>query len=171
MTLFWLDPPPGPVARAGDCATMQAAINKTRLIFFAAAALALASCCYWQCQISDAHRLSLFRAHKAGYESLLNMLQHDRDLTFINSTLTVPEDPISRGISPQRISEYRQYMSKIGCGSINYLPSTGSALFVSDTPGAANILYFPKQSSSLGKPPAQAHLIVGDWYLASEKFR
>jgi hypothetical protein len=179
MTLFWLDSGPGPLAHAGDYATMQAATNKTRLIFSAAAALALASCCYWQCQISDAHRLSLFRAHKAEYETLLNMLQHDGDLTFINSTLTVPEDPSSRGISSQRISEYRRYMSKIGCGSISYLPLNGSAMFVSDTPGAANILYFPMQSYALAnkyglpldKPPAQAHPIVGNWYLSSEKFR
>lgn len=169
MARFWLDLRLDPVAHVVDSATMQAATNKTRLILFAAAALALASCCYWQCQISDAHRLSLFRAHKAEYESVLNMLQHDRDLTFINSTLTVPEDPSLRGISPQRISEYRRYMSKIGCGSINYVPLTGSALFVSDISGAADILYFPVQSS--GKPPAQAHPIEGNWYLASERFR
>jgi hypothetical protein len=176
MTLFWLDSPPGPVAHTGDYATMQAATNKTRLIFFAAAALALASCFYWR---SDVHRLSLFRAHRSDYETLLNMLQHDESLTFINSGLTVPEDPTTKGISPQRIAEYRRYMSKIGCGSIGYTPGIGSATFTSDTPGAADILYFPIQSAAvakrnglpLDKPPAQAHHIEGNWYLASEDFR
>ncbi len=176
MTLFWLDSRPGPVACAGDYSTMQTATNKTRLIFFAAAALVLASCFYWR---SDAHRLSLFRAHKADYETLLSMLQHDESLTFINSGLTVPQDPTTKGISPQRITEYRRYMSKIGCGSISYTPGIGSAVFNSATPGAADILYFPIQSAAiakksglpLDKPPAQAHHIEGNWYLASEDFR
>lgn len=159
---------------------MQVATTRTRFVVLALAALvALASCGYWRYQISDAHRLSLFRAHRAEYETLLRMLQHDGDLTFINRALTIPEDPGLRGISPQRISEYRRYMSTISCGSINYLPLIGSALFVSDTQGAANILYFPMQSSAqanrynlpLDKLPAQAHPIVGNWYLSSEKFR
>jgi hypothetical protein len=154
--------------------TMQAIRGTTQWVLIAIAALALASCFYWR---SDAHRLSIFRAHKADYETLLGMLQHDENLTFINSGLTVPEDPTTKGISPQRIADYRRYMSSIQCEALLYEPSIGSALFVSKTASGPNILYFPSSFENANRsgrpahnPPAQAHKIEGDWYLSSESF-
>jgi hypothetical protein len=146
-----------------------------RLLFFGAAVLALASYVYWK---SDTHRLSLFHAHKSDYEVLLNMLHEDAVLTFINSGLTVPEDPAVHGISAQRIAQYRRYMSKIGCGAISYGYASSPALFVSDTAVAPNILYFPTRSAEGAKKSgvpgdklhAQAHHIEGNWYLSSENF-
>jgi hypothetical protein len=129
------------------------------------AILVLAACTYWGYRISDTHRLSLFHEHKPQYEILLGMLQHDRVLAFINAGLTVPQDPATVGISPQRISQYRQYMSDIDCGAITFEPALGSALFVSGTIRAADILYFPVE-----RRPQQAHRIEGSWYLASERF-
>jgi hypothetical protein len=93
------------------------------------------------------------------------MLQHDERLSFINSGLTLPEDPGTAGISPQRIAEYRRYMSAIGCGAILYDRSIGSTVFVSDWQRRTDILFFP-----VAKRPAQAHHIEGSWYLASEDF-
>jgi hypothetical protein len=118
--------------------------SKRRWIFFAATVLVLSSCLYWR---SDARRLSLFHAHKSDYQTPLTMLQHDDGLTFINSALTVPDDPTSKGISRQRITEYRRYMSSIECDAILYEPSMGSALFVSETAGTPNILYFPASAA------------------------
>jgi hypothetical protein len=158
------------VRRVSNAATVRA-----RLVFFLAAALALVSCYY-----SDANQVTLFRAHKSEYETLLHMLQHDQSLTFINSGLTTPEDPGTKGISPQRITEYRQYMSKIGCGAIRYDSSIGSAIFTSSVASGPDILYFPLRSKAevakkyglpLDKVPAQSHHIEGDWYLSSENFR
>jgi hypothetical protein len=153
---------------------MQAARGRAQWVFIAIAALALASCFYWR---SDVHRLTLFRAHRSDYETLLNMLQHDEGLTFINSGLTVPEDPTTKGISPQRITEYRRYMSSIQCEAVLYEPSIGSALFVSETASGPNILYFPSSAENAKRsgfpvhnPPAQAHKIEGDWYLSSANF-
>ncbi len=145
------------------------------MLFLVAAVLALASNVYWK---SDTRRLSLFHAHKSDYEVLLNMLHEDAVLTFINSGLTVPEDPAAHGISAQRIAQYRRYMSKIGCGAISYGYASGPILFVSDAAGAPNILYFPTLSAEdakksgvpVDKPPAQAHHIEGNWYLSSENF-
>jgi hypothetical protein len=148
--------------------------SKARLVISALLVLAFASCCYWEYRTSDAHRLSLFRAHKPDYESLLKMLQQDRGLTFINEGLTDPEDPSSIGISQERIAEYRRYMSQIGCGAIRYSTELGSALFVSDLPTAADILYFPEHAfKAAGLPATQAprdsRRIEGDWYLAYER--
>ena len=152
---------------------MQHSTKRLLLVF--AAALALASCVYWR---SDTHRLSLFRAHKPDYELLLNMLHEDAVLTFVNSSLTTPENPAAHGISPQRIAQYRRYMSIIDCGAISYGAAGGPVLFVSDAAGASNILYFPMRSAEdtkkSGLPPdrspAQAQHIEGNWYLSSEKF-
>jgi hypothetical protein len=129
------------------------------------ALLALTLCGYWAYRVSDAHRLALFHAHKHEYESLLGMLQHDRELTFVNGSLTTPGDPTTVGISAQRISDYRRYMADVDCASINYEPALGSALFASDTARASDILYFPAQ-----KVHPQAHHIEDNWYLASERF-
>ena|ERR1700722_2558361 len=152
---------------------MQHSTNRILLVF--AAALALASYAYWR---SDTHRLSLFRAHKPDYELLLTMLHEDAVLTFVNSSLTTPENPAAHGISSQRIAQYRRYMSKIDCGAISYGSAGGPVLFVSDAVGASNILYFPMRSAEdtkksevpANRPPAQAHHIEGNWYLSSEKF-
>ena len=152
---------------------MQESTKRLLLVF--AAALALASYVYWR---SDTHRLALFRAHKPDYELLLNMLREDAVLTFLNSSVTTPENPAAHGISPQRIAQYRRYMSKIDCGAISYGSPSRPVLFVSDTAGAPNILYFPTRSAEEAKksavpgnrPPAQAYHIQGNWYLSSEKF-
>jgi hypothetical protein len=149
--------------------------SQKRLLFFVAAVLAVASYVYWK---SDTHRLSLFHSHKSDYEVLLNMLHEDAVLTFINSSLTVPKDPAAHGISAQRIAQYRRYMSKIGCGAISYGYASSPVLFVSDTTGAPNILYFSTHSAEDAKksgvpgdkPPVQAHHIEGNWYLSSENF-
>jgi hypothetical protein len=135
--------------------------------------LVLASCGYWGYHVSDAHRLSLFRAHKSEYETLVNMLWRDRALAFVNVGLTDPQDPVTIGISPQRISDYRRLMSNVRCGSISW--SGGSALFASDTAQAADILYFPTRSAKEAgwlpdRPPRQARRIEGDWYLSSPNF-
>ena len=141
------------------------------LLAIAALTAMACSCYYWT---SDAHRISMFRAHKSEYETLLNMLQHDRGLKFINSGLSVPEDPGIIGISPRRIAEYRRYMSKIGSAAIYYEPSVGSAVFTSGTVGAPVIVYFPMQSAAaaekygvpLDRPPAQSFHIEGNWCLS-----
>jgi hypothetical protein len=146
-----------------------------RLLLFFAAALALALYVYWR---SDTHRLSLFRGNKPDYELLVNMLHEDEVLTFVNSSLTTPENPAAHGIPAQRIAEYRRYMSKIDCGAISYGSASGAVLFVSNTAGAPDILYFPMRSAKDTKksgvpgqmPPAQAHHIEGNWYLSAEKF-
>jgi hypothetical protein len=135
----------------------------------------MASYVYWR---SDSHRLLLFHAHKSDYETLLNMLREDAVLTFVSSSLTIPEDASAHGISPGRIAQYRQNMSKIGCGAINFGSASGPVLFVSDTAGAPNILYFPTRSAEDLKksgvpgdrPPAQAHHIEGNWYISSENY-
>ena len=150
--------------------------KQAAMVGMAVLILAFASCGYLKYIASDSHRLSLFRSHRAEYELLLNMLQHDGHLIFINDALTTPDDPSSVGISPQRIAEYRRLMSNIGCGAISYGPEIGSALFVADWGRAADILYFPVQSHAVAKnlgipvdrPPPQAHRIVGDWYLSSD---
>jgi hypothetical protein len=67
-------------------------------------------------------------------------------------------------------------MSNVGCGAISW--SVDSALFVSDAPNAADILYFPIRTAAvakqiglpLDKPPRQARHIEGDWYLSSPSY-
>ena len=150
--------------------------SQKRLLFFVAAFLVLASYLYWK---SDTHRLSLFHSHNSDYEALLSMFHEDAVLTFINSSLTVPENPAAHGISAQRIAQYRRYMSKIDCGAISYGYATSPVLFVSDTTGAPDILYFSTHSAedakksrvSGDKPPVQAHHIEGNWYSSSENFQ
>ena len=84
------------------------------------------------------------------------MLRDDKALTFINSTLTTPDDPSKVGISLKRIADYRRLMSEIECGAITY--TEPSALFVSDTIGAPDVLYFPRFA------PREMHHVEDDWY-------
>jgi hypothetical protein len=122
--------------------------------------------------------MSRFRAHRADYELLMTMLRHDEYLTFVNSALTLPEDPGTVNISPVRIAEYRNMLSKLGRGSLRYDPSIGTALFSADAFGDHDISFFPIRSAAFAKehglpldrPPKQAHHIEDDWYLASEHF-
>ncbi len=146
-----------------------------RLLFLVAAVLALASNVYWK---SDTRRLSLFHAHKSDYEVLLNMLHEDAVLTFINSGLTVPEDPAA----PRDIRAKNCTIQTIHVQDwlrshklrVREWPDT----ICSDATGAPNILYFPTRSAEdakksgvpVDKPPAQAHHIEGNWYLSSENF-
>jgi hypothetical protein len=109
--------------------------------------------------------MSRFRAHRGDYEMLLTMLRQDKNLTFVNGGLTLPDDPAAIGISPARIAEYRRMLSRLGRGALRYEPTLGSALFVADAFGDDDILYFP-----LDRQPMQAHYIEDDWYLGSESF-
>ena len=142
------------------------------------AALVVASCGYWEFRKSDYHREAVFRSHRAQYIAILGMLQKDKALRFLNGGLTDPSDPATAGISKERISEYRRGMADIECSSITYEPDYGSAYFSSSVFGAAGILYAPIQSKEtakkyglpLDRPPPQARVIEGDWYLSSEDF-
>jgi hypothetical protein len=125
----------------------------------------IAAACYWtQHAHIEAIEMSRFRAHRGDYEMLLTMLRQDKKLTFVNSALTLPDDPVAIGISTGRIAEYRRFLSRLDRGALLYEPALGSALFVADGFGDDNILYFPNKS------PMQAHHIEDDWYLSSENF-
>jgi hypothetical protein len=145
---------------------MVAQRDKSILLVFAVLGIASFGCC--QYRASDAHRMALFRAHKAEYETVLSMLGHDRGLTFINKALTEPDDPKTVGISPRRVEEYRKYMSKIDCGAIRYEPVLGSVVFVAGSANAAGIFYFPVSSFPSGRKygiPADSRRIEGDWFI------
>jgi hypothetical protein len=107
--------------------------STSRFWFFvvvAAAGLAISGHFYRQYQSSDAAQVTRFHGRRTDYQTLLEMLRDDKQLTFINEGVTQPEDPTAIGIAPQRIAEYRRLMSKIDCGAILFDPG-GRTLFVS----------------------------------------
>ena len=91
-----------------------------KVLLIAAAIFLLALTRYWynRYQQSDETQSAKFYARRADYETLLTMLRHDKNLRFINSGLTQPENADAVGISPQRIVEYRKLMSKLDCAAI-----------------------------------------------------
>jgi hypothetical protein len=159
-------------------ATREVLSSKTTKILIALAALSISAYYCSQHAHIESIEMSRFRAHRGDYEMPLAMLKHDNNLTFVNEGLTSPDDPATIGISPARIAEYRRILSRLGRGSLNYVPGSGSALFVADSMGDDNILFFPIRASAFaaaygppfGTPPAQAHHIDDDWYLSSERF-
>ena len=142
---------------------LKIATTRAGWIFFTVAVIGVLAFCYWQLVRADFYRVHLWRAHKEDYQTLVGMLEGDRILTFINGEVTTPEDPVQSGITRQRISQYRSYMSKIHRGAISYSP--GAILFVSDWAGTSDLLYSARDEH----PPRPSYRLARNWFLLSNQ--
>jgi hypothetical protein len=142
---------------------LKIATSKAGWFFFSVAVIAVLAFCYWQFVRADFYRVHLWRDHEEDYQTLVAMLENDRILTFINDALTTPADLSNRGITPQRISSYRSYMSKIHCGAISFSP--GAILFISDWAGASNLLYNERDEH----PPRPSYRLARNWFLLPDQ--
>jgi hypothetical protein len=144
--------------------------SKTTKIFIVSTVLMAAAYHWTQHAHIEAIEMFRFRAHRGDYEILLTMLQQDKNLTFVNEGLTLPADPATIGISPARIVQYRRILSRLGRGSLGYVPALGTAFFGANSFGDDDILFFPIRSSAfaaryglpLDRPPMQSHHIEDD---------
>lgn len=114
----------------------------------------------------DTELIVRFRSHRAQIESLVDMIRHDEVLIRVDDDWTEPHDPAAVGISPQRITEYRQIFSGIGCprGFI-YNPQTGTITLLAWTAGLA---VSGSSKSFVFNPPDPTPLVAElDAYLRS----
>lgn len=63
---------------------------------------------------TDAVLLENFAKHEAEFEQLLAMLRTDRTLERVDDNWTRPADPMTIGVTPERIAEYRQRFATLG---------------------------------------------------------
>ena len=63
---------------------------------------------------ADESLITNFQAHKAEFNTLLEMFRVDKGLMYFSRGSTIPNDPQSVGIGPERLEQYRRLFSKIG---------------------------------------------------------
>ena len=88
----------------------------------------------------DNSLIANFQAHKAEFNTLLEMFRADKGLIYFSRGTTIPSNPQSAGISPERLEQYQQLFSKLGLdGMAAANRSTGSrdeVWFFTSTEGA-----------------------------------
>lgn len=77
---------------------------------------------------SDQQMLANFRRHQATFNQLVQMTQADKGLTRVGDNWTTPDDPLSIGVTPSRINQYRKLFSVVGT-KIGLGADTGSVEF------------------------------------------
>ncbi|MEW6130831.1 MAG: hypothetical protein AB1757_27625 [Acidobacteriota bacterium] len=63
---------------------------------------------------ADEFLIAKFQAHKSEFNTLLEMFQVDKGLIYFAYDQTIPENPQSVGISPDRLAQYRRLFSVLG---------------------------------------------------------
>jgi hypothetical protein len=63
---------------------------------------------------ADEVLIANFQAHKAEFNSLLEMFRADKGLIYFSREHTIPESPQSVGIGPERLEQYRRLFSTVG---------------------------------------------------------
>lgn len=86
---------------------------------------------------TDAEMTANFQNHKSNFEKMLQMIEKDKDLKRVDNTWTLPEDPQTIGVSPERIAEYKELFRKAQTprGFYSYLPN--SVMFIGSSQGLA----------------------------------
>ena len=62
---------------------------------------------------ADEFLLENFRAHKAEFNTLLEMFRADKGLIYFSRGYTLPENAQSVGVSPERLEQYRRLFSAL----------------------------------------------------------
>ena len=62
----------------------------------------------------DNSLIANFQAHKAEFNTLLEMFRADKGLIFFSRGTTVPDNPQLVGVSPERLEQYRRLFTKLG---------------------------------------------------------
>jgi hypothetical protein len=62
----------------------------------------------------DRFLIANFQAHKSEFNTLLEMFRADKGLIYFAHNISIPENPLSVGISPERLEQYRRLFSVLG---------------------------------------------------------
>ena len=136
----------------------------------------------------DKDLIKNFQDHREEFEALRAMIIHDKGLRRVDDNWTDPADPMSVGVTPERIAEYRAIFRKLGIPrgfsseprSIDLLVHTEGISIAGSSKGYAWRRLPPAETEpSLDKPQkkgseeAESHpvgyrRIEGDWYLYFE---
>lgn len=86
---------------------------------------------------SDDEMIASFQAHKAEFETLVEMVKQDKNLKRVDGTWTEPKEPETIGISQTRIASYRNLLraTETPRGFSHYSPN--SILFIGSSRGLA----------------------------------
>jgi len=146
--------------------------------------LCLAACYGGGPKPTDAELLARFRAHRPEIATLMKMMEEDRVIRRIDYDWTDPSNPLSAGISADRISQYRRILFDIDCPRGFYYDSnTGSVTIIAWAVGlvgsgaSKSFMYKPvnpvplvDELDSYQVPAGQDYVLAyrhieGDWYL------
>jgi hypothetical protein len=62
----------------------------------------------------DNSLIANFQAHKADFNTLLEMFRADKGLIYFSRGTTIPDNPQSVGVGPERLGQYQRLFSKLG---------------------------------------------------------
>jgi hypothetical protein len=100
--------------------------------------LCLAACYGGGPKPTDAELLAGFRTHRLEIATLMKMMEEDRVLRRVDCNWTDPSNPLSAGISADRIAQYRRILFDIDCPrGFYYDPNTGSVTIITWAVGLA----------------------------------
>jgi hypothetical protein len=86
--------------------------------------------------LPDEDLIAAFQQHRATFELLLRMIAADSKLHRVDCDWTDPQNPKDAGVSPERISEYRQLLDEVGCHrGFEVFPARPGIYFISAAQG------------------------------------
>jgi len=160
--------------------------RKIQGIFFLVIVIVVLTNCSASKHPSDKDLIDNWRSHKNDFETLLQMFLTDKQLGRVAPTFTRPENPGEIGVTVARLSEYRNYFSKLDLtagiegydekdiiwfhASTQGLTVTGSAKGYAYTKTKPKLLVddLDKYWSKNGRSFTAFKSIEGNWYLYFE---
>jgi hypothetical protein len=61
----------------------------------------------------DRFMLANFQAHKSEFNTLLEMFRADKGFIYFANNTSIPENPSTVGVSPERLEQYRRFFSAL----------------------------------------------------------